>query len=77
LRHNDVALHPLPELRGCLAQHLGAEPATTPGGTFACDRYAFGDPSRIWVHGEDRMPVRLRFAAADRGFVVAAWKVMT
>jgi hypothetical protein len=52
-------------------QHLGTEDTVTLAGTFACDHYAFGDPSRIWVHGEDRMPVRLRFAAADRELV--AW----
>ena len=57
-------------------QHLGAEDTTTPAGTFACDHYAFGDQSRIWVHGEDRMPVRLRFEAADTEFVLSKWQPM-
>lgn len=55
-------------------QHLGAEEIETPAGTFASDHYAFGDPSRIWVHGEDRMPVRLRFEAADTEFVLSKWQ---
>ncbi len=57
-------------------QHLGAEEATTPAGSFACDHYAFGEPSRIWVHGPDQMPVRLRFEAADREFVISQWTTM-
>ena len=58
-------------------QFLGEDETETPAGTFACDRYAFGDPSRIWVHGEDRMPVRLRFAEADREFVLSEWQPWT
>lgn len=58
-------------------QHLAEEEIETPAGTFACDHYAFGDPSRIWVHGEDQMPVRLRFAEMDREFVVSKWDEMT
>ena len=57
-------------------QHLGTEETTTPAGTFACDHYAFGEPSRIWVHGPDQMPVRLRFEAADREFVISQWTTM-
>lgn len=58
-------------------QHLGEDQIETPAGSFDCDHYAFGDPSRIWVHGEDRMPVRLRFEQADREFVVSRWDVMS
>ncbi|MEQ9110077.1 MAG: hypothetical protein RIF37_02225 [Rhodospirillaceae bacterium] len=57
-------------------QHLGAKETTTPAGTFACDHYAFGEPSRLWVHGPDQMPVRLRFEAADREFVLSQWVTM-
>lgn len=55
-------------------QHLGTEDVVTPAGTFTSDHYAFGDPSRIWVHGDDRMPVRLRFEAADTEFVLSKWQ---
>ncbi len=55
-------------------QHLGSDDIETPAGTFASDHYAFGGPSRIWVHGEDRMPVRLRFEAADTEFVLSKWQ---
>lgn len=55
-------------------QYLGSEDIETPAGTFTSDHYAFGDPSRIWVHGEDRMPVRLRFEAADTEFVLSKWQ---
>lgn len=55
-------------------QHLGTEDKVTPAGTFAADHYAFGDPSRIWVHGEDRMPIHLRFEAADTEFVLSKWQ---
>lgn len=58
-------------------QHLAEEDVETPAGTFACDHYAFGDPSRVWVYGQDRMPVWLRFEQADREFVVSRWDVMT
>lgn len=57
-------------------QHLAEEEIETPAGTFACDHYAFGDPSRIWVHGVDQMPVRLTFAEMDREFVISRWDVM-
>lgn len=58
-------------------QFLGEDETETPAGSFACDRYAFGDASRIWVFGEDRMPVRLRFAEADREFVISEWRPWT
>ena len=58
-------------------QYLGTEDKVTPAGTFASDHYAFGDPSRIWVHGEDRMPVHLRFEAADTEFVLSKWQPQT
>ena len=58
-------------------QFLDEEETETPAGTFACDRYAFGDASRIWVHSEDRMPARLRFAEMDREFVLSEWQPWT
>lgn len=57
--------------------YLGEETVPLAGQDFACDVYTFGRPAKLYVTGEDRIPVRLKYEAADRDFHLTEWKVLT
>ncbi len=57
--------------------YLGPETVPLAGQEFACDVYTFGRPAKLYVTGEDRIPARLRYEAADRDFHLTEWKVVT
>ncbi len=57
--------------------YQGKETVELAGQVFATDVYTFGRPAKLYVTGEDRIPVRLRYEAADRDFYLTDWKVTT
>lgn len=57
--------------------YLGTETVPLAGQDFSCDVYTFGRPAKLYVTGEDRIPVRLTYEAADRDFHLTEWKVVT
>ena len=57
-------------------QFHGRETTSGPAGRFDCDVFTFGTPARLWVTGQDRVPVRLLYAAADREFLLEVYDLM-
>ena len=51
-------------------ERIGVERITVPAGTFDTVHYRFAGRSDVWIHGEDRMMIRMRMAAAGLEYVL-------
>jgi len=61
-------------IRGALRElpfeRLGEERITVPAGEFDTVHYRLGGRTDVWLHGEDRLMVRMRNVAADREYLL-------
>ena len=53
---------------------LGSETVVTPAGRFETDRYSFGGLSEVWLHGEDRLLVRMVNARRDLEYLLVDYE---
>jgi len=51
-------------------ERLGAKRITVPAGTFDTVHYRIAGRSDVWIHGEDRMLIRMRMAGAGLEYVL-------
>jgi hypothetical protein len=53
---------------------VGLEKITVPAGEFETTHYRLGGTLDIWLHGEDRVLVRMRHEKADRDYVLVRYE---
>jgi hypothetical protein len=58
------------ELREMPVERVGTERISVPAGEFDTVHYRFAGMTDVWIHGEDRLMVRMRNARADRDYVL-------
>jgi hypothetical protein len=71
----DAAADPMRPITGRLTpmpvERIGAERITVPAGTFDTVHYRIAGRSDVWIHGEDRMMIRMRMPGAGLEYVLS------
>jgi len=70
----DAAADPMRPITGRLTpmpvERIGTERITVPAGTFDTVHYRIAGRSDVWIHGEDRMMIRMRMQGAGLEYVL-------
>jgi hypothetical protein len=61
------------ELREMPFERIGAERISVPAGEFDTVHYRIAGRTDVWLHGEDRLMVRMRQAQSDREYVLTRY----